>query len=149
MSIVQWDPFRDVAALQDRINRLFNESFGQTRDLEEEPKACAWRPAVDIYETESEIVLRAELPGTRKEDVAVEVKDNLLTLKGERFPDPEISDDKYYRREICFGTFERSFTLRETIKPEQIKAVFKDGVLKVKIPKPDVEVPKQVSVEVE
>ncbi len=149
MAIMRWDPFRDVATLQDRINRLFNESFGQTRDLEDDMKACAWRPAVDIYEADNEVVLRAELPGIRKEDVAVEVKDNILTLRGERFPDTEISDDKYYRREICFGSFERSFTLRERIQPEQIKAAFKDGVLKVRIPKPDVEVPKQVNVEVE
>lgn len=149
MTIVRWDPFKDVATLQDRINRLFNESFGQTRDLEDDMKACAWRPAVDIYEAENEIVLRAEVPGIRKEDIAVEVKDNLLTLRGERFPDPDISDEKYYRREICFGTFERSFTLREIIKPEQIKATVKDGVLNVRIPKPDVEVPRQVSVEVE
>ncbi len=149
MTIVRWDPFRDVATLQDRINRLFSESFGQTRDLEDDMKACSWRPAVDIYEAENEIVLRAELPGIRKEDVAVEVKDNLLTLRGERFPDTEISDEMYYRREICFGTFERSFTLREIIKPEHIKAAFKDGVLKVRIPKPDVEVPKQITVEVE
>ena len=149
MTIVRWDPFKDVATLQDRINRLFNESFGQTRDLEDDMKACAWRPAVDIYEAENEIVLRAELPGIRKEDIAVEVKDNLLTLRGERFPDPDISDEKYYRREICFGTFERSFTLREIIKPEQIKATVRDGVLNISIPKPDVEVPRQVSVEVE
>ena len=149
MTIVRWDPFRDVATLQDRINRLFSESFGQTRDLEDDMKECAWRPAVDIYEAENEIVMRAELPGVRKEDVAVEVKDNLLTLRGERFPDSEISDEKYYRREICFGTFERSFTLRERIKPEQIRAAFKDGVLKIRIPKPDVEVPRQVTVEVE
>jgi HSP20 family protein len=149
MTIVRWDPFRDVAALQDRINRLFNESFGQTRDLDDDMKECAWRPAVDIYEAENEIVLKAELPGIQKEDVSVEVKDNVLTLRGESFPDPGINAEKYYRREICFGTFERSFTLRERIQPEQIKAAFKDGVLRVKIPKPKVEKPKQVTVDVE
>ena len=149
MAIVRCDPFRAVAPLQDRINRLFSESFGQSRDLEDDMKECAWRPAVDIYEAENEVILRAELPGIRKEDVSVEVKDNLLTLRGERFPDPGIEEDQYYRREICFGTFERSFTLRERIQPEQIKAAFKDGVLKVKIPKPDLEVPKQVSVDIE
>jgi len=149
MAIVRWDPFRDGATLQNRINRLFSESFGQTRDLEDDMKECAWRPAVDIYESEGEIVLKAELPGIRKEDVSVEVKDNLLTLRGERFPDPGINEEKYYRREICFGSFERSFTLRERIQPEQIKAAFKDGVLKVRIPRPNTEVPKQISVEVE
>ena len=149
MTIVKWDPFRDVATLQDRINRLFNESFGQTQDLNDDMKACAWRPAVDIYETEGELVLKAELPGIQKEDVSVEVKDNVLTLKGERFPEPEVDADKYYRKEICFGTFERSFTLQDRIQPELIKATFKNGVLIVKIPRPQLEKPKQINVEVE
>ena len=125
MTIVRWDPFKDVAVLQDRINRLFSESFGQTRELDDDMRVCAWRPSVDIYEAENEIVLKAELP------------------------DPEISDDKYYRREICFGTFERSFTLQDRIQPEQIKATFKDGILTVKIPRPQAESPKQITVNVE
>jgi HSP20 family protein len=158
MTIVKWDPFRDVATLQDRINRLFNESFGQTRDLDDDMRECAWRPAVDIYETQGELVFKVELPGIQKEDVSVEVKDNVLTLKGERFPEPQIDAENYYRKEICFGTFERSFTLQESersftlqerIQPELIKATFKDGVLKVKIPRPQVEKPNKITVEVE
>ena len=149
MTIVRWDPFRDVAALQDRINRLFSESFGQARDLDDDMRVCAWRPAVDIYEAENEIVLKAELPGITKKDVSVEVKDNVLTLKGERFPEAEINEEKYYRKEICFGTFERSFTLQERIQPEQIKATFNNGVLTVKIPRPAVETPQQITVDVE
>ena len=149
MTIVRWDPFRDVAALQDRINRLFSESFGQARDLDDDMRVCAWRPAVDIYEAENEIVLKAELPGITKKDVSVEIKDNVLTLKGERFPEAEINEEKYYRKEICFGTFERSFTLQERIQPEQIKATFNNGVLTVKIPRPQVETPKQITVDVE
>jgi HSP20 family protein len=143
MTIVKWDPFRDVATLQDRINRLFSESFGQTRDLDDDIKECAWRPAVDIYETQGELILKAELPGVQKEDVSVEVKDNVLTLRGERFPESEVNEENYYRKEICFGTFERSFTLQERIQPELIKATFKDGVLK------QVEKSKQITVEVE
>jgi len=149
MTIVRWDPFRDVATLQDRINRLFSESFGQARDLDDDMRVCAWRPAVDIYEAENEIVLKAELPGITKKDVSVEVKDNVLTLKGERFPEAEINEEKYYRKEICFGTFERSFTLQERIQPEQIKATFNNGVLTVKIPRPEIETPKQITVDVE
>ena len=149
MTIVRWDPFRDVAVLQDRINRLFNESFGQTRDLDDDMRVCAWRPAVDIYEAENEIVLIAELPGIAKEDVSVEVKDNALTLRGERFPEAKINEDKYYRKEICFGTFERSFTLQDRIQPEQIKATFKNGILTVKIPRPQAETPKQITVDIE
>ena len=149
MTIVRWDPFKDVVVLQDRINRLFSESFGQTRDLDDDMRVCAWRPSVDIYEAENEIVLKAELPGINKDDVSVEVKDNALTLRGERFPEAEINEDKYYRREICFGTFERSFTLQDRIQPEQIKATFKDGILTVKIPRPQAESPKQITVDVE
>jgi HSP20 family protein len=149
MTIVKWDPFRDVATLQDRINRLFSESFGQSRDLDDDMRECAWRPAVDIFETKGELVFNVELPGIRKSDVSVEVKDNVLTLKGERFPEPQIDAEHYYRKEICFGTFERSFTLQEMIQPELIKATFKDGVLKVKIPRPQVEKPNKITVEVE
>ena len=89
------------------------------------------------------------MPGITKKDVSVEVKDNVLTLKGERFPEAEINEEKYYRKEICFGTFERSFTLQERIQPEQIKATFNNGVLTVKIPRPAVETPKQITVDVE
>ena len=142
-------PLKDVTVLQDRINRLFSESFGQTRDLDDDMRVCAWRPAVDIYEAENKIVLKAELPGINKDDVAVEVKDNALTLRGERFPDAVINEDKYYRREICFGTFERTFTLQDRIQPEQIKATFKNGILTVTIPRPQVESPKQITVDVE
>jgi HSP20 family protein len=149
MTIVRWDPFKDVAVLQDRINRLFSESFGQTKDLDDDMRVCAWRPSVDIYEAENQIVLKAELPGINKDDVAVEVKDNALTLRGERFPETAIKEDKYYRREICFGTFERSFTLQDRIQPDQIKATFKDGILTVKIPRPQAESPKQITVDVE
>jgi HSP20 family protein len=103
MAIVRWDPFRDVAALQDRINRIFNESFGRSRDLDDEVSLYDWRPPVDIYETTDGIVLKVELPGVNKDDVSVEVKDNVLTLKGERLLDPEIKDEHYYRKERSFG----------------------------------------------
>ena len=149
MAIVRWDPFRDVATLQDRINRIFNESFGRTRDLDEEVGPYDWSPPVDIYETGDGIVLKVELPGINKDDVSVEVKDNVLTLKGERLLDPEIKDEHYYRKERSFGKFNRTFSLQETIKPDLIKASFKDGVLTVEIPRPEEEKPKQVTVDID
>jgi HSP20 family protein len=149
MAIVRWDPFRDVATLQDRINRIFNESFGRTRDLDEEVSLNDWSPPVDIYETGDGIVLKVELPGVNKDDVSVEVKDNVLTLKGERLLDPKIKDENYYRKERSFGKFKRSFSLQETIKPDLIKASFKDGVLTVAIPRPEEEKPKQVTVDID
>ena len=149
MAIVRWDPFRDVATLQDRINRIFNESFGGSRDLNDEVGLYDWRPPVDIYETDDGIVLKAELPGINKEDVSVEVKDNVLTLKGERLLDPDIKDENYYRKERSFGKFNRSFSLQEQIKPDLIKASFKNGVLTVEIPRPEEEKPKQVTVNID
>jgi HSP20 family protein len=149
MAIVRWDPFRDVAALQDRINRIFNDSFGRSRDLDDEVSLYDWRPPVDIYETNDGIVLKVELPGVNKDDVSVEVKDNVLTLKGERLLDPEIKDEHYYRKERSFGKFNRSFSLQEPIKPHLIKAGFKDGVLTVEVPRPEEEKPKQITVNID
>jgi len=149
MAIVKWDPFRDVVALQDRINRIFNDSFGRSRDPDDEVSLYDWRPPVDIYETNDGIVLKIELPGVNKDDVSVEVKENVLTLKGERLLDPEIKDEHYYRKERSFGKFNRSFSLQEPIKPDLIKAGFKDGVLTVEVPRPEEERPKQITVNID
>ena len=149
MAIVRWDPFRDVAALQDRINRIFNESFGRSRDMDDEVSQYDWSPPVDIYETTEGIELKIELPGIDKEDVSVEIKDNVLTLKGERLLDPKIKDEHYYRKERNFGKFHRSFSLRDPIKPDLIKASFKDGILTVEIPRSEKEKPKKISVDID
>ena len=149
MALVKWDPFRDVAVLQNRINRMFDDSFGPSRDRDDEMNMCAWRPAVDIYETETGVILAVELPGVGKENVAVEVKDNILTLKGERLSKPEIKEENYYRQERCYGSFQRSFTLHHNIQPNLIKATFKDGMLEIEIPRPEEEQPKQITVNVE
>ena len=149
MALVKWDPFRDAAELQNRINRMFDESFGRSRESDDEMNLRAWRPAVDIYEAENGIVVAVELPGVSKESVSVEVKDDVLTLKGERLADPAINEDSYYRRERLFGPFKRSFTLHQNVKPDQIKATFKDGILQIEIPRPMQEQPKQITVHVE
>lgn len=149
MALVRWDPFRNVSALQDRINRLFEDAFPRGRDLEDDISLCAWRPAVDIYETENGLVLKAELPGVKKEEVSVEIKDNVLTLKGERAEDKEVREENYYRRERCFGSFQRSFNLEQSVQPEKVKAKFKDGILEVEIPRPEAEKPKKVTVDVD
>ena len=149
MTIVKWDPFRNVAALQDRINRIFDESFSRTADLNDDISMGVWKPSVDIYETDEAIILVAELPGIKKEDVSVEIKDNLLTLKGKRIEDKAVSEECYFRKERCFGTFSRAFNLQHRVQPDKIKARFKDGVLKIEIPKPEEEKPKQITVNVE
>jgi len=148
MSVIRWDPFGNVNALQDRINRMFEEIFPRAGE-EEDLSICAWKPVVDIYETDEGIVIHADLPGVNKEDVSVEVKNNVLTLKGERHMDEKVGEERYFRRERCFGTFERSFTLKSTVSPDKIKAKFKDGVLTIQVPRPEEEKPKQITVNVE
>ncbi|MGD8302351.1 MAG: Hsp20/alpha crystallin family protein [Desulfobacterales bacterium] len=149
MPVGRWDPFRDVAALQDRINRIFSESFGSSRELDEAGGICDWRPPVDIYETTEGFVLNVELAGVDKDDVSVEVRDNVLTLKGERLLDPKVKEEQYYRKERAFGKFQRSFTLKEPIKPEQVKASFKSGVLTIVVPRPTTEKANQVTVKID
>jgi HSP20 family protein len=149
MPIVRWDPFRNVSALQERINRLFDDTFPAGSEMDEEINQSSWRPAVDIYETDEGLVITAELAGVKKEDVAVEVKDNVLTLKGERYVDGDIKEEAYLRRERFFGSFHRAFTLKAAVDPDKIKAKFKDGVLNVEIPKPEEDKPKHITVNVE
>jgi HSP20 family protein len=149
MSIVRWDPLRNVASLQDRINRLFNEAFSSSKGFEDEVSMSAWRPAVDIYDTDNALVIKVELPGIEKDDVSVDVKGNVLTIKGERSFDKEIKEENYYRKERSIGKFQRSFTLPEAVNPEAIKANFKNGVLEIEVPKPEEKKPKQISINVE
>ena len=149
MTVVRWDPFKNIATLQDRINRLFDDAFPRQTGSQEEMSTCAWRPLVDIYEADEGIVIKVDLPGVNKEDVSVEVKNNLLNIQGQRQMETTIDEDRYYRRERVCGTFERSFALRTEISPDSIKASFKNGVLTVRIPKPEEEIPKKVSVDID
>jgi HSP20 family protein len=149
MSVLRWDPFKNISALQDRINRLFEDAFPRSADGEEGLSVCAWRPAVDIFETEDGVVVQVDLPGVKKEDVSVEVKNNLLVIEGLRQVEAPVSDDRYFRRERSCGSFQRSFALRDTVAPDSIKASFKNGVLTVLIPRPAEEKPKKISVSID
>lgn len=149
MTLVRWDPFHNVAALQDRINRVFDDSFTGLGNLSAEAAACAWQPAVDIYETDDGIVITAEVPGVRKQDLCVELRENVLTLKGRRAAETKISEDRYLRKERCFGPFYRIFTLQHSVHPDKISAKFKDGVLEVYVPRPEAAQPRQVNIEIE
>jgi len=129
---------------------LFDDSFPDVRgQAEDDISEGAWKPAVDIYETEDAVVITAELPGVNKEDVSIEVKGNILMLSGERCDVNTIDEENYYRKERCFGTFHRAFTLRDPVDPNKIKAKFKDGILKIEIPKPAQEKPKKITVDIE
>ena len=149
MAVLRWDPFRDVMTLQDRMNRLFDQALSRPRaDDEEGLTASTWVPAVDIFETADSIVMRAELPGVSRENIDIQVRDNTLTLKGERKFEREVKDENYLRVERSYGAFQRAFSLPTLIQQDTIKAVFKDGVLEVTMPKAVEAKPKQVKIEV-
>jgi HSP20 family protein len=151
MAIVRWEPFRDLVSVQDRMNRIFEDAFrGTARAGTEEDWALggAWAPAVDIYEQEGNIVLKAELPGIDPKDVQVGVENNVLTLRGERKFESEVKREQYHRVERAYGTFTRSFTLPNVVDNEKIKAEFKDGLLRVVLPKREEAKPKQISISV-
>ena len=149
MAIVRWDPFRDVMTLQDRMNRLFDQSLSKTRADDEEGLATStWLPAVDIFETADTIVMKAELPGVSRENIDIQVRDNTLTLKGERKFEREVKNENYLRIERSYGAFQRAFSLPTVIQQDKIKAVSKDGVLEVTLPKAELAKPKQVKIDV-
>lgn len=149
MSVVKWDPFKNIATLQGRINRLFEDAFPRSALDDEDLAACAWRPAVDIFESDEGMVIQMDLPGVSKEDVAIEVKNNLLNIYGTRPVQNDVREDRFYRRERTCGTFQRAFTLHTAIAPEAIKATFKHGVLSVLIPHPEEEKSRKITVNID
>ncbi|MDH7500202.1 MAG: Hsp20/alpha crystallin family protein [candidate division NC10 bacterium] len=142
----RWGPFREFLSLQKEMDRLFGQYFGRMRGPEEESLAAAWAPAVDIYETEDKVVLKAELPGLKKDHIDIQIRENTLTLKGEKKFEKEVKEENYHRVERTYGTFQRSFTLPNTVKQEGIEAIFKDGVLEVSLPKAEEAKPKKVAI---
>jgi HSP20 family protein len=148
MTIIKWSPAREIASLQQGINRLFEDVFSQSGDDAGDAMG-AWRPPVDIIDTGKAIIIYAEIPGVDKAAVTIEVKDNVLSISGERTVDPGAGKGSYMRSERVFGKFQRSFALPAMIPTEKIAARFKHGVLKITIPKPEAERPRQVSIKVE
>jgi HSP20 family protein len=144
VTIVRWEPLREVSSLQTEMNRLFNTMF-------ESPTvgnggSRRWSPAMDLLETEDHFVLRADLPGLREEDVAIELEDNVLTVSGERKADHEENGEGFYRVERAFGSFSRSLTLPRGIDAEAVNAGFTNGVLEVRIPKPEQRKPRKIAI---
>jgi HSP20 family protein len=148
MSIKKWDPFRDLLSLQERMNKLFEESLLQTGKERQDISIAGWSPAMDVMESDEEIVLKAELPGIELKDVEVLIKDNILTLRGERKFEKEEEKENYHRIERSYGAFQRSFTLPSTVEQEKVKAKMKDGVLEVRLPKAKGEKSKKIEIEV-
>ena len=142
MAIVRWDPVRELDSLQGDMNRLFDRFFegrggnGNRR----------WIPAMDLVETEDHLVLRGDLPGVREDDVEIEIKDNVLTVSGERRAEGEEKSQGFYRVERSFGSFSRSLTLPRGVDADSIEAKFDNGVLEVRIPKPAEAKPTRVQI---
>lgn len=149
MALVRWEPFKDLLSIHERMNRLFEDTLFRPKGMEEELMKGTWAPVVDIYETLNDIVLKAELPGLVQKDISVEVKDNTLILKGEKKFEKEVKEENYHRIERSYGTFQRIFTLPDTIQQDKVKAKFKDGILEIIMPKEEKAKPKMVKVDVE
>lgn len=145
MAIVRWDPTREVDSLQSEVNRVFDAFFGSGSGQAAAP-ARRWVPAMDLVETDEHLVLRADLPGLSEEDVAIEIKDGVLTVSGERRAEHEEKSEGFYRVERSFGSFSRSMTLPQGIEAEQVAAEFDNGVLEVRIPKPAERKPHRVAI---
>jgi HSP20 family protein len=135
MSIVRYDPFRDLRTLQEEVNRLFSTNLTRAFDDDQGIGRGAWAPSVDIYENKDQIVLEAELPGMKQEDFDLSIENNVITLRGERKFEKTEETDNYHRVERSYGAFTRSFTLPQTVSAEGATAEYNNGVLRVTLPK--------------
>jgi HSP20 family protein len=144
-TLSRWEPFRGTHTLQEQVNRLFGDAFERGN---QEASLSTWAPAVDIYETEHELVVKADLPDVDAKDLDIRVENNILTLRGERKFEKKVNEDNYLRVERTYGSFSRSFSLSNTVNPEAIKADYQNGVLSLSIPKRAEAKPKQIKVNV-
>ena len=143
MALVRWDPIRELDSLQGDMNRLFDRFFeGRAAN----GTSRRWIPAMDLVETEDHLVLRGDLPGMTEDDINIEIKDNVLTVSGERKAESEEKGEGYHRVERSFGGFSRSLSLPQGIDPEKVEAGFDKGVLEVRIPKPAEAKPTRVQI---
>jgi HSP20 family protein len=145
MTIVRWEPLRELGSLQTEMNRLFNTVFDAPA-TGNGGTMRRWMPAMDLVETDEHFVLRADLPGMDENDVKIELEDGALTISGERKAEHESSSEGYYRVERAFGGFSRSLTLPKGVDPERVSASFDRGVLEVRIPKPEERKPRRIEI---
>ncbi len=144
-TLSRWEPFRGATTLQEQVNRLFGNALERAG---EESNLTTWAPAVDIYETEHELVVKADLPEVEAEELDIRVENNVLTIRGERRFEKKVNEDNYLRVERAYGSFSRSFSLANTVNSEAIKADYQNGVLTLTIPKREEAKPKQIKVNV-
>src|ERR1700694_3759119 len=145
-TITRWEPSRGATSLQDQVNRLFEDTL--TRGRAGQADLATWAPAVDIYETETELVVKADLPDLQEKDIDVRVENNTLTIRGERKFEKEVNEDNYLRVERAYGSFMRSFSLPNTVNSEGIRAEYRNGVLTLHMAKREESKPKQIKISV-
>jgi HSP20 family protein len=144
MAVIRWEPFRELAALQNEMGRWMGQLSGAVPPGN--GQSSTWLPTVDAWETDSELVLSFDLPGVSEEEIAVELEDNVLTVSGERERRSDHSSERFYRFERRYGAFSRSVTLPPGVQEESIKADYNDGVLEIRVPKPEEQKPKRIKV---
>src|SRR5205085_12044042 len=144
MNLVRWNPFRDMSILQNQMNRLFEDArYTWPTDSD---GTTAWAPVADIYETDNDLVLQADLPGIDPKQIEVRVENNVLTIHGERRFEPKVERESFHRVERSYGTFSRSFTLATAVDSEKIQANYKNGVLNIALPKAEQAKPKRIQI---
>ena len=149
MALIRWEPARELQTIQQEMNRLFGSFFDGPLAVNTSGEAVRrWIPPMDLVEQGDEFVLRADLPGVGEQDVKIELEDNVLTISGERRSEHEERKEGYYRVERASGSFSRSLTLPEGVDPEAVKANFENGVLEVRVPKPEQRKPQRVAINV-
>jgi HSP20 family protein len=141
----RWEPSRGTTTLQEQLDRVFGNMLERAGD---ESSLTRWAPAVDIFETEHELVVKADLPEVNPQDLDIHVENNILTIRGERKFENKVNEENYLRVERAYGSFSRSFSLANSVKSEAIKAGYQDGVLTLSIPKREEAEPKQIKVNV-
>jgi len=150
MALIRWEPVRELNTIQHEMNRLFNAFFDTPAPGNggSQPTLRRWIPPMDLVETDEAFVLRADLPGVSEQDVKLELEDNVLTVSGERKAEHEERKEGYYRVERAFGSFSRSLTVPEGVDPDAVRAAFDQGVLEVRIPKPEQRKARKVAINV-
>lgn len=156
MALIPWrardlwtDPFRDLEQIQREVNRLFDFSLSRREDKETGLLEGMWTPAVDIFDSKDNILVRADLPGLKKEDIDISVRDNVLTIKGEKKQEKEVKEKEYVRTERFYGSFHSAMSLPAGVDESKVTAAYKNGVLEITLPKKEEAKPKQIKVDVQ
>jgi HSP20 family protein len=141
MALVRWEPLRELAALQNEMSRFLGSTLGEGNGQQR-----AWVPAVDVWETDKEVVYAFDVPGIPEEKISIELEDNALTISGERERTEEVSDERFYRFERRFGSFSRTIGLPQNVSEDQVNADYHDGVLEVRVAKPETPKPRRIQI---